>query len=177
MGRNLTDLGHITRASPLRGRRATFLRAVDQYFYSSVVRAETIHYRLCMNVEKVGQHFSSYCYCVLYYAQQVFVFLFDDPLCLFSSCSNTVSLAACGLSAPEKGAGFDHPAPNLLSPQFWQYMSFACLVCQISFWPLLVASFCIQRFCTLLQVHEISLWFPEVRLEGLIRLNCYPFSA
>lgn len=50
MGRSLTDLGHITRAFPLRAIRATFLMAFDQYLYSSLVRAETLHYRLYMNL-------------------------------------------------------------------------------------------------------------------------------
>ena len=64
MGRNLTVLGLIPRAFPLEGRRATLFGAFDQYIYTSLVRAASLHHHLYFNVfepsytlQKVPQHF------------------------------------------------------------------------------------------------------------------------
>ena len=143
------------------------------------MRAETLHYRLCMNVEKVGQHFSSYCYCVLH-AQQVFVFLFDDPLCLFSFCSNTVSLAACGLSAPEKGDGTEFVEPTVLTiyelcmPRLSNLLltSSSCFFLHSKILHIVTSSWNFSLFS------RASSWRSHsIELLSLQRLNCYLYNS
>ena len=89
MGRDLTVLGLIPRAFPLEGRRATFFGAFAQYLYTSLMRAAFLYHHLYFNVAEpsytlqkaVPRLFSSYCHCGLHKnAQQLFVFLFHDPL-------------------------------------------------------------------------------------------------
>ena len=82
----MTVLRLVPRAFPLEGRRATFLGAFGQYLYTSLVRAESLHLHLYMNVVEPSYTLQKACTAfsnllpLRQNVQQLFVFLFDDPL-------------------------------------------------------------------------------------------------